>query len=156
LIPSPRFTAVLPTLLLASLVLAAGSGCGKRRPPLAPVEGEVTVNGKPLKTGRVVFYPAQGRSATGLLGQGGSFRLTTFDSGDGALLGEHVVTVTAMEESATGPSSFEEELRGRGIPLGDVRWLAAPKYAELKTSPLRATVEPGTNRFRFDLDGPPR
>jgi len=151
-----RSNAVLPALLLAALLPAAGLGCGSGRPPTARVEGEVTVAGRPLPTGRIIFYPAEGRSATGAIEPDGGFRLTTYDPGDGALLGEHVVTVTAMQVTGTAPRSFEEELRGQGMETGEARWLIDPKYGRRETSPLRATVERGGNRFRFDLEPPPR
>jgi hypothetical protein len=56
------------------------------------VSGKVIYNGKPVSPGSVMFTPIGGSSgdssriATGQLGEDGSFTLTTFDAGDGAVL----------------------------------------------------------------------
>src|SRR4051794_29291174 len=90
-------------LALCSLTLGCSGSAG--RPPLARVSGTVTHNGKPVTSGSVVFTPAgdsqssAARVATGQIESDGSYTLTTFDTGDGAVLGQHVVTV---ESRATG------------------------------------------------------
>src|SRR3954464_3770610 len=82
--------------------LLAGCGGGPSdKPKVAPVSGKVTQKGKPLTTGDVLFTPsggpdgAAGQVATGQIGPDGTYRLTTFNTGDGAVLGTHKVTVTA-------------------------------------------------------------
>ena len=92
----------------------------------------------------VVFHPAKGRPAVGMTDGDGRFSLLTFRQGDGALLGQHVVTVV--------------------VPLPGGSWLTMPGAAVIKssrvpkqytnpaTSPLKASVNDGEkNDFTFDL-----
>ena len=80
--------------------LAVGAvGCSNQ-PKVAPVRGVVKMNGKPLPGGRVMFSPiAQGEdknvgpSAIGQIQEDGSFVLTTYEDGDGAIVGSHRPTV---------------------------------------------------------------
>jgi hypothetical protein len=142
-------------LLVAACALLAG--CGSGRPVTAPVRGTVTFHGQPVTTGRIVFYPAEGRPAMGDVGPDGTYELRTFEPGDGAILGPHVVTITATRTTGPPmPSSFEEELAGGGAaapPGADsaVEWLVPEKYSQRSTTPLTAEVESGNNRIDFEL-----
>ncbi len=79
---------------LACGTFALVSGCRREQPRVVPVSGQVRYAGKPLAEAKVLFVPqAGGRPATGDTDQQGRFRLTTFERGDGALVGEHAVTV---------------------------------------------------------------
>lgn len=77
----------------------AGCGSGGQF-PVAKAGGEFVVDGKPLTVGRVMLSPiASGESATkagrpafGDLNADGAFILTTYDDGDGAVVGKHRVT----------------------------------------------------------------
>lgn len=74
------------------------SGCGDSHPKRVPVSGRVLIDGKPVETGYIQLVPAEDCPATGTLGRGGRFTLTTFDEGDGCVLGQHRVAVTAREQ----------------------------------------------------------
>ena len=137
--------------LAAVACLAACIGCGPSRPEMAAVHGRVTYQGKPVVEGTIVFYPEKGRPATGTLAPDGSYRLTTFDANDGAMLGRHHVTIEArritapmMQGEAAG-----EEVGVYGPPK--VEWLLPEKYAGRDSSPLTAEVKPGDNTIDFDL-----
>src|SRR5260370_767749 len=120
-----------PLLGLACLTLAL-SGCGG--PKVATVTGKVTIGGKAVTGGKIMFYPESGRMALGEIGPDGSYSLTTFKPGDGALVGPHRV---AIESTRVGPGSYEapknieEEiaLSKKGVPggkvlvAGKVEWL---------------------------------
>src|SRR5687767_10889460 len=92
----------LPGLALAAFALA-GAGCGPSDPglkPVYPVQGSLFVKGKPAKGAVVMFHPLPletGRPTAlrsrGTVGDDGSFRLTTYNTDDGAPAGEYVVTV---------------------------------------------------------------
>lgn len=81
------------------LVVCANSGCQRTPYEVAPVRGTVTVDGQPLEGGRVVFAPISregvhaGNVAFGDVQPDGSFTLTTYRSGDGAVVGDHWVTL---------------------------------------------------------------
>jgi hypothetical protein len=82
---------------LAGLVFL--SGCG--RTGMAPVHGRVTCGGKPVPEAAVIFSPVPktegaleaGKAAQGGTDEDGRYSLTTYRSGDGALVGKHKVSV---------------------------------------------------------------
>jgi hypothetical protein len=144
----------------AGAIAIALSGCGG--PKLAPVHGRVTLHGKPVTTGKIRFYPEAGRPALGVIAPDGTYTLTTFTPGDGALLGAHRITIYSTSVgsgSMTEPKSVEEELAlakkgyppGKWLVAGKVTWLVPEKYSRQETSPLTATVENKTNELNFDI-----
>lgn len=110
MIPMPRLTPAHTYSLRISLLAAVAiciTGCSKSPYELAHVKGKVTIDGKPVSVGKVMFAPiAQGESrevgkpAFGALQADGSFVLTTFDDGDGAVVGDHWVTIFGPEEDS--------------------------------------------------------
>ena len=93
-----------------------------------------------------------GQAATGEIGADGYYTLTTFEKGDGAVLGEHSVLVIAREE--------DPAIKGHGMPIPDARgqlkikapkYLVPEKYATATDSPLRYTVHEGTNTYDIEL-----
>ena len=143
-------------LALCGLVL---TGCGSDRPETAPVSGKVTLGGQPLTKGKIVFFPEKGRSSMASIGADGSYELTTFEEGDGALPGKHKVTITAMEsQGGPMPQSMEEEiemgLSGKGGMAGpsEVKWIVPEKYSRRDTTPLEAEVTlDDDNVVNFDI-----
>src|SRR4051794_33249667 len=100
------------TLGAAALAaLLAAAGCGG--PRLAPVSGRVTVGGRPVTEGVVMFIPADGPAAVGAIQKDGQYTLTTFKPGDGALVGGHKVTISATTVgggSMVEAASLDEEI----------------------------------------------
>lgn len=99
---SPNFLKSPCTALwLAGAVAAALiAGCSKSPYELAPVEGRVTIDGAPMPIGKVMFAPTAkegnlnpGKPAFGAIQPDGSFKLSTYDDGDGAVVGVHWVTI---------------------------------------------------------------
>jgi hypothetical protein len=93
---------------LVGVVLAfLGSGCGE--PPLVPVEGLVTFEGKPLSTGQVVFFPDDGRSVPsnrvpqGKIDESGRYTILTSGK-PGAPAGKYRVVVICQTQ--TRPASM--------------------------------------------------
>ena len=81
------------------------TGCGESPYVVAPVRGKVLLNNQPLPNGGIMFAPiAQGESANagriavGRFQEDGSYILTTYDDGDGAVVGEHWVTIVNNDE----------------------------------------------------------
>src|SRR5258708_2386637 len=80
--------------------VVAGCGGSSVRPTMGRVHGTVSYEGKPLDKGRITFTPVSSDGISGGTGamspieSDGSFDLTTFDTGDGAIVGQHIVTVT--------------------------------------------------------------
>jgi hypothetical protein len=86
------------------LLAAALMGCSTPTYELAPVEGQVTLDGEPITDAKVMFAPVakngsqkSGKPAFGMLQQGGEFTLSTYKPDDGAVVGEHWVTVIRVE-----------------------------------------------------------
>jgi hypothetical protein len=114
-------------------------------PALAPVEGEVLIEGKPLVGAVVNTKPAKKglMGAVGVTDEQGRFTLETDVKGTyqpGAYVGEHVVTV--VKRAASG---------GGAMPA-----LVSPEeYASFATTPFRITVSQSAEgaKVRFDLEG---
>ena len=132
-------------------------GCGRDN-GTAPVSGKVTVDGKPLAFGEIFFMPTSGRMAHATIQPDGSYQLTTYETGDGALIGDHTVTIEALrvESNAPEPKTLEEEVSMEGglppqLVMKETR-LVSEKYGDAATTPLRATVEDKKlNEINFDL-----
>ncbi len=122
--------------LVALTALLAG-GCGKGRPSTIPVKGVVIYKGQPLQNANVMFVPvAGGRPASGRTGEDGTFSLGTFKSGDGALPGEYLVGVAAVE------GEVDEDL-DHPTPPEKLKRLIPEQYGAPATSGLKATVAKG-------------
>ena len=76
---------------------------------IAPAQGTVTLDGKPLSAGGVLLTPDRGRAAGGRLAADGSFVLSTYGKGDGAIIGRHRVAITPLQsenENDKRPSGY--------------------------------------------------
>lgn len=127
------------TLLVAPwlLLFVAAAGCEKPPYDLAPVHGTVSIDGKKLTQGKVMFAPVPkegelnpGKPSFGHLEPDGSFTLSTYSSDDGAVVGEHGVTVVNQMEEASA-SNY-------------------PKFSRI-TLPRKFTVEAGKDN-QIDIE----
>ena len=87
------YAVIVPLLALCSLCAA----CSTSEFPTAPVTGRVLCEGKPVPHVRVVFEPL-GSGIVGPAGfatvkEDGTFALTSYKEGDGAVIGKHRVRV---------------------------------------------------------------
>jgi hypothetical protein len=111
--------------------------------PVAPARGQVLLNGKPVAGARVVFHPTspvemRNPRADALTSEDGSFVLSTYTAGDGAVLGTYKVTVTLQR--------VEVEVDGKATPN-----LLPEKYSKTTSSGLEVTVTERGNEFRLEL-----
>ncbi|WP_437200851.1 hypothetical protein [Planctomicrobium sp. SH664] len=126
---------VSASALLVALLFVAG--CGSQLPPMGQVSGKVLLDGTPLSTGSVLFIPeAAGQYAFGTVQKDGTYTLTTFVNGDGALVGRHKIIVSAVKETKEGEPV---------IPL------TPSKYSNENTSGLTAQVLEGVNQVDLEL-----
>jgi hypothetical protein len=119
---------------------ACHCGCSGNLVPTYPAGGQVVFSdGKPLPGGNIEFAPQEGTvrtSARAMIQEDGTFRLTTFEDGDGAIEGQHRVLII--------PARQREDRNAR------FAWSVDPKYQSFDTSELEATVLPDTeNEFKF-------
>ncbi|SFI96990.1 hypothetical protein SAMN05421753_11422 [Planctomicrobium piriforme] len=129
-----------PRLLLSACAVLAlvASGCGKGTPPTGKVTGKVLLDGEPLTTGSVLYIPnPTGQYASGKIDKDGSYSLTTFVNGDGAVLGKHRIIVSAVKE-----------VKNEGDPVVP---LTPSKYSNENTSGLEADVKKGENVVDLNL-----
>ena len=133
----------LAFLLSASLL---PSGCGDDyKMELAPVSGTLTCNGKPVSNARITFNPQPkdttssgnpGRAATDITDEQGRFTLTTYDTGDGAIVGEHKVQIT-----------FPPKRNERGAIIGP----GGGRSFSCRGKVVTKTVKPGENTIEVAL-----
>lgn len=122
----------LAATLLGCLFLLPCAGCGSRTgttytTATLPVKGKVTLNGKPVTKGTVTFEPDSGREAHGNIQSDGTYVLTTFKEGDGAVPGTHRVAVSNA---------------GRTVPN---------KFANVSSSKIEIEVSEGKTDYPIDL-----
>jgi hypothetical protein len=127
-----RSKAPVAGALLASVMLV---GCGDGRPERVPVSGKVLIDGKPLETGNIRVYAAANRAASGRIEPDGSFKLSTYELGDGVVPGTHAVSVTGAK--LLNPKTM--------------RWYAPKKFSSAETSGLTLEVTEATNEAKIDL-----
>ena len=137
---------------VACLLLVSGCDSG---PPTAPVHGTITYKGKPVTTGTITFYPAEGgRPAVGDIGSDGSYTLSRTVPGDNVILGDYKVAIEATESSATAPppTSLADELSSGPASTPPPKQLVPAKYSTIESSELTATVTEGDNTIDFPLE----
>jgi len=95
--------------VVSAIVAAVICGCGSSGAGrLVPVAGKVTVDGKPLSTGSLVFKPdaAKGNASkfepSGTIGSDGTYSLFTKEK-PGAPIGWYKVGIVAQQASANDP-----------------------------------------------------
>jgi hypothetical protein len=120
------------------------SGCGGEKG--APVSGHVTINGKPLANATVMFQPiAEGKSpgmgSAGKTDASGNYTLNNAGTRQpGAVVGKHMVLITAPEDSLAG------------LKLGKAKRLP-DKYNNKSTLKYEVPAQ-GTTSANFDLTVP--
>ncbi len=105
------------SLAMSSLAIASILGCRSNQFPVAAVSGTVICDGEPVSSGSITFTPIgepgaleTGKAATGALAQDGSFKLSTFDRFDGAIIGKHRVEFNGNDgDSEDKPTEGDEK-----------------------------------------------
>jgi hypothetical protein len=120
------------TLAIIGVTLIAG--CQKSHPDMVPVSGQVTIDGQPVTHGQITVMPEGRRASIGKLDAEGRFSLSCFAAGDGAPIGTHIATVTAVE--ALGEHAN--------------RWHAPKKYAS-KSGGVWVVIDGPTKELNVPL-----
>lgn len=167
------FRCGLAACALLTAYLLAGCGGG---PNTLPVTGKVTKGGQPVEGAIVSFHPQspEAKAATGTTDNSGTYKLTTFVNGDGAVPGSYKVTVTKFPGSGgasdptAGASDIDAAYRAaeaQGQSVTAPQTMTTPttptptnelpaKFASPDTSGLTADVASGSpNTFDFDVSG---
>jgi hypothetical protein len=120
------------------------------------VSGRVTYKDQPVPKATVTFAPQSkgAKSAIGITDESGYFQLSTVNPRDGALVGQHQVSIVALAPF-DGPvppgagAAMLEELESQGKPL------IPQKFFSTVTSGLTADVKSGSNTIDFPLKDAP-
>lgn len=133
--------------LLSFAAIACLAGCGN---PIAPVEGVVVFADAPDTpatelAGYVLTLESvgpDGKPVGGMaeVGADGTFRVSTFKDGDGALRGRQKVALTP-------PFLLSGDRAASKIPA---------KYHDLATSGLEIDVQPGENKVKLTVERSPK
>ena len=139
----------LTQLTLLTLVFC-WAGCGSKHTPTYPVSGKVVFeDGTPLGSGGTVLFESMATennlrlNARGRIQPDDTFEMTTFEDGDGAVVGKHRVLVRAQRDSR---EYLESGIAPR--PVIDER------FEHYKTSGLEFTVEQGNNEYKIVVRRP--
>lgn len=154
-------------VVLSMLACILFIGCGPGLPRRAPTTGTVTVQGRPI-AGAVVQFLCKGspRISMGKTDTEGDFVLTTYEEGDGAVVGTNLVSVSVPYQGrlssaplpgAPGPASDRDIqlVSARARLKSAVQRHRSPipaKYATPETSGLTFDVKAGEeNHFEIQL-----
>ncbi|NLF72329.1 MAG: hypothetical protein GX575_25115 [Candidatus Anammoximicrobium sp.] len=124
-------------------------GCGGGGAPTGKVSGKVTADGKPVTSGSLTFAPADGtvgKPAIAAVKADGSYTLSTYASGDGAVVGRHKVlyspgsSESGQQEVQIPEPGKHDEAKPAEVPFSGL----VPKEAEVE-------VKAGTNEINIEL-----
>lgn len=139
--------------LIIGLIGCGGTPEGQR--PTAPVEVTVTYKGKPVVDATVTFISVENPiAANGITNEQGVAILHTYQPKDGAVIGNHQITVTKVEidkNVKTKPIDPSQADVVGYTPLTPLKSLIPKKYDLPGTSGLTAEVKKGSNKFPLEL-----
>ncbi len=132
--------------LIAILLALVVSGCGGKkddgRPPVFPARGSVVSKGKSLDGAMLLFHPKDSKlkdvRCYAKTEPDGTFKVSTYDAGDGAPEGEFTVTITWPTVSVEDGGYGEDRFQG--------------KFNNPQTTPFKATItKPSTELPAFEV-----
>lgn len=130
--------------VLGLVVTALGCQKGGTAYKTAPVKGKVIYNGQPVTSGGIHLQPIAvegaaatnpGQPANGQVQSDGTFVLSTYKEGDGAVVGKHKVSYIPASKSA---ESYEDK------PEPSPYFGLVPKEQEVE-------IKPGQNELTIEL-----
>jgi hypothetical protein len=111
-------TAQRSSMILLALVASGCWSAGDDRPATFPVRGQVLMDGKPAAGARVLLTALGNPTLARLgphaeVGADGSFRITSFRTGDGAPAGRYLLTLTWPLPPRPGKEVGPDRFKGR-------------------------------------------
>ena len=128
-------------------LLAVPLSCSKSDPSRASIHGMVSVGGKPIEQGRIVFKPTRGNSgpSAGATIENGSY---TIAAERGPKIGANQVQISGLEK--TGKKIQSPAFPG-GPKIDQLREIVPERYRG-EESVLEYVVVPGDQEKNFDLE----
>ena len=141
----------LPLTLI--VVMAAAFGCGSDAPKgpeklsTTPVEGVVTLNGKPAAEVSVSLHHSEGKVAPrGISDKDGKFSIATYGKDDGAPAGKYKVTAAKNMTKEISPGVLAPP------PPGGFKSDIPTKYESVNTTDISVEIKAGEkNSLKIDL-----
>ncbi|WP_437228290.1 hypothetical protein SH661x_000822 [Planctomicrobium sp. SH661] len=135
-------------LQLSLLVTVVFTGCRQNTgPAIGLVKGTVTMDGQPLSGVSISFQPESGRPSFGQTDAGGRYDLKYTIDQQGAVLGQHKVSIAYAEIDPFDP---ELDRPAGGVPHSPAAQVKIPEKYDAKTE-LTAEVRQGMNTIDFPL-----
>lgn len=131
--------------MLAVLGILSPS-CG-RRIELVPVQGQVTLDGRPLTGGSIMLQPPAGPAARGRIDGAGQFRLGTYRPADGVIPGRAAVRVAWFEKSSADEGNSDAE-------TAPGESLIPERYSDFSMSGITVDVVAGMSPVMIELSTP--
>jgi hypothetical protein len=104
---------------------AAIAGCGQREFMVVPVKGLVMCKGRPVTEGLVQFSPVatnnpmSGKAGAGEISEDGTFVITTYTRGDGAIVGKCRITAGPNDPKLPWPCKLKNPIEYDVQPGGN-------------------------------------
>ena len=141
----------LPLTLI--VVMAAALGCGSDAPKgpeklsTTPVDGVVTLNGKPAAEVSISLHHSEGKVAPrGISDKDGKFSIATYGKDDGAPLGKYKVTAAKNMTKEISPGVLAPP------PPGGFKSDIPTKYESVNTTDISVEIKVGEkNSLKIDL-----
>jgi hypothetical protein len=129
-------------LLLGTVLVLAEAGCGGSRS--AEVKGLVTLDGEPLTTGEVHFFPVagDGQTAAANIGTDGRYHIAKASPVKMKVVIHSSKVVSTRPRYEGVPDSPVDEVRAEVLP---------PRYSDMKKTELTADLVVGKNTVDLKL-----
>lgn len=143
----PAFRVVFGLLWICLAALGCG---GSDRVAVYPVRGQVLFDGKPMAGGgSISFVPMaaqKGKAAGGTIEQDGTYKMSTYGDGDGAMAGQFRVVITQSvwdEPVNEGDSDATPGTVAKPVETVPPNERIPLIYSDIQNSPLTVEVLPG-------------
>ncbi|MFN3149471.1 hypothetical protein [Bremerella sp.] len=132
-------------------LLAIGCEPGSSNPPTSPVTGKVTYKGDAVEGAKIKFVPVdpEGKVANGESSADGTYTMSTFETGDGAMAGKYKVSVRKLVSVEQG---VQQDGEHKGEPAYVNKDMLPKKYISDANTPLEFEVTTGDNTYDIQLD----
>ena len=146
----------VPNLFVAAVV-AAIAGCGgSAQYSTAPVSGQLTSDGMPVTEGQLMFIPeSSGNTDSGKPGAAtvqadGTFVVSTYSEGDGAVIGKHTIEYIAPPPRPASGSGDSNPSANSGHQTEEVENVPSP-FAKMVVQQNSVEIKSGENILEINL-----